>query len=79
MDSSRRAVRTANVRTNLRKLRKKGTLMNENELLKIDELEIEPITDEILVTVLGGLGEDDGFFHPSCSYTDCSQGWPDDN
>jgi hypothetical protein len=46
--------------------------MNVDELLNVDELEIEPITDEILVSVLGGLGEDDGFFSPSCSNTECS-------
>ena len=45
--------------------------MNEEDLLNIEELEIEPITDEILATVLGGLGEEDGFW-PSCSYTMCS-------
>jgi hypothetical protein len=49
----------------------KEVSMNEEDLLNIEELEIEPITDEILVTVLGGLGEDDGFW-PSCSYTMCS-------
>ena len=46
--------------------------MNVDELLNIEELEIDPITDEILVTVLGGLGEEDGLFSPSCSYTMCS-------
>ena len=45
--------------------------MNSDALLNIEELEIEPITDEILVSVLGGLGEEDGFW-PSCSYTMCS-------
>jgi hypothetical protein len=52
--------------------------MNANDLVKIEELEIEPITDEILASVLGALGEEDGFFLPSCSYTHCSQGWPPD-
>ena len=46
--------------------------MNLNDLLNVEELEIEPITDEILASVLGGLGEDDGFFSPSCSDNTCS-------
>ena len=46
--------------------------MKVDDLLNIDELEIEPITDEILASVLGGLGEDDGFFSPSCSDNTCS-------
>ena len=46
--------------------------MNVDDLLKVEELEIEPITDEILATVLGGLGEDDGWFAPSCSEQQCS-------
>lgn len=48
--------------------------MNADDLLTVEELEIEPITDPILAEVLGGLGEEDGWFAPSCSYTDCSQG-----
>ena len=44
------------------------------DLLRIEELEIEPITDEILTSVLGGLGEEDGFFGPSCSNSACSNG-----
>ena len=44
------------------------------DLLKIEDLEIEPITDEILSSVLGGLGEEDGFFGPSCSNDRCSNG-----
>ena len=47
--------------------------MNE-EHLNIEELEIEPITDEILASVLGALGEDDGWFAPSCSQSSCSNG-----
>jgi hypothetical protein len=43
----------------------------EDDLLNIEELVIEPITDETLASVLGGLGEEDGFW-PSCSYTQCS-------
>jgi hypothetical protein len=50
---------------------RKEVSMNSDALLNIEELEIEPITDEILVSVLGGLGEEDGFW-PSCSYTMCS-------
>lgn len=46
--------------------------MELNDLLNIDELEIEPITDDILASVIGGLGEDDGWFVPSCSNSDCS-------
>ena len=46
--------------------------MNLDDLLNVEELEIEPITDEILASVLGGLGEDDGWFAPSCSGTNCS-------
>lgn len=46
--------------------------MNLDDLLNVEELEIEPITDEILASVLGGLGEDDGWFAPSCSKTGCS-------
>jgi hypothetical protein len=46
--------------------------MNLDDLLNVEELEIEPITDEILASVLGGLGEDDGWFAPSCSKTSCS-------
>jgi hypothetical protein len=46
--------------------------MNVNDLLNVEELEIEPITDEILASVLGGLGEDDGLFAPSCSDQRCS-------
>ena len=42
------------------------------DLLRIEELEIEPITDEILSSVLGGLGEEDGWFSPSCSNSECS-------
>ncbi len=42
------------------------------DLLRIEDLEIEPITDEILSSVLGGLGEEDGWFSPSCSNSDCS-------
>ena len=44
------------------------------DLLKIEDLEIEPITDDILLSVLGGLGEEDGFFGPSCSNDRCSNG-----
>ena len=46
--------------------------MNVDDLLNVEELEIEAITDEILVSVLGGLGEDDGWFAPSCSDSNCS-------
>ena len=46
--------------------------MNTDELLNVEELDIEPITDEILASVLGSLGEDDGWFAPSCSDTNCS-------
>jgi hypothetical protein len=35
------------------------------------ELEIEPISDEILETVLGGIGDEDGFTK-SCSTSGCS-------
>ena len=76
------AVRTLNVRANhplkssmftlLNLQRKEVLAMNVDDLLNIEELEIEPITDEILASVLGGLGEDDGWFVPSCSNTDCS-------
>jgi hypothetical protein len=52
--------------------KKGGSPMNVDDLLNVEELEIEPITDEILTSVLGGLGEDDGWFSPSCSNTDCS-------
>jgi hypothetical protein len=52
--------------------RKEATPMELNDLLNIDELEIEPITDDILASVIGGLGEDDGWFVPSCSNSDCS-------
>jgi len=46
--------------------------MNLDDLLNVEELAIEPITDEILASVLGSLGEDDGFFSPSCSNSCCS-------
>ena len=46
--------------------------MNLDDLLNVEKLEIEPITDEILASVLGGLGVDDGWFALSCSGTNCS-------
>ena len=53
-------------------LTRKERVMNLDDLLNVEDLEIEPITDEILSSVLGGLGEDDGFFAPSCSKSGCS-------
>ena len=35
------------------------------------DLTIEPITDEILESVLGGIGDEDGISN-SCSSTNCS-------
>jgi hypothetical protein len=35
------------------------------------DLQIEPITDEILESVLGGIGDEDGISN-SCSSKDCS-------
>jgi len=35
------------------------------------EVKIEPVSDEILETVLGGIGDEDGISN-SCSTRDCS-------
>jgi len=35
------------------------------------DLQIEPVTDEILESVLGGIGDEDGISN-SCSSTKCS-------
>ena len=42
--------------------------MNKNFAL---DLQIEPVTDEILEAVLGGIGDEDGISN-SCSSTNCS-------
>jgi len=43
--------------------------MDKNHLAL--DLQIEPVTDEILETVLGGIGDEDGISN-SCSSTNCS-------
>ena len=43
-------------------------MSNENEKLGV---KIEPVSDAILETVLGGIGDEDGISN-SCSSTQCS-------
>jgi len=38
----------------------------------IEELEIEPVSDDLLMSILGGLGEEDGIGQNSCSTNNCS-------
>jgi hypothetical protein len=42
-----------------------------NEKLGLEMIEIDPLTDEILEEVLGGIGDEDGISN-SCSSTGCS-------
>jgi hypothetical protein len=42
----------------------------ENSKVNLD-LNIEPVSDQILETVLGGIGDEDGISN-SCSTKDCS-------
>jgi len=41
------------------------------EKLNVEMIDIEPITDEILEEVLGGIGDEDGISN-SCSTSGCS-------
>jgi len=43
----------------------------KREKYSLNDIEIEPISDEILESVLGGIGDEDGISN-SCSSKDCS-------
>jgi hypothetical protein len=49
-------------------VRKEKVMETKNKKL---DLNIEPVSDEILETVLGGIGDEDGISN-SCSTKDCS-------
>ena len=44
----------------------------EHERIDVETIEIDPITDEILEQVLGGIGDEDGITPNSCSTNGCS-------
>jgi hypothetical protein len=48
-------------------------MTEDRNFFSFEEMEIEPITDEILQSVLGGLGDEDCIF-ASCSGNACSNG-----
>jgi hypothetical protein len=50
-------------------------MTEDRNFFSFEEMEIEPITDEILQSVLGGLGDEDSVVS-SCSATQCSNRGP---